>query len=593
MLLALLACSEATHEACQLQSLEASGDTLTLRSTCGSWNATGSVLGEGELSLELVQQGQQILPVVRGSGTLEALVLEGPVSLDGTQTPVLWKQGYQSWWWSGVTELSPIEFEDGLPRVGGDGDGLAALDETAWSSWWVGLLGRRDGASLLIGALSAATTKWTVSFQEDHAWAVWGNRGERIPVDGELQLDGFTALMGEDPWALHADYAQIAATAQGLEARSDLPHTGWATWTVVYEDLDEDFVRTSLAAMPEELHLVQLDDGWQKAWGDWSPNERFPGWDSLASDIAAAGHQPGLWMAPFYVERELLYEDHPDWFVHDEDGQPLSYSNFGDHDYLVLDVTHTEAAAHFQQNLRDRVDEGWTYFKLDFLYAGMQEGVRHQPMSGAQAYARAMELTREALGDEAFFLACGAPMLPSLGTADGFRTGADIAFAFSPDGQPGYLRWQGRATAARAWQNGTWWWIDADQIILRAPIEPSGALVAGLVSGGAWIFGDAVEDLDARFVDPELLALLGQAAEPVDPLSFTSGPDASPLAEQADPNDQVPTCWRFPSGEVALLNLGESAVEVEGPGGTELLSGETAEAGKRTLSPGQGELWRP
>ena len=450
ILLALLGC-EPEPAPCEVLFLDTQGTDLQLESTCGSWLAQASVLGEGELQVELVQEGYELTPVVTGTGTFEGLLVQGPLLLDGHEPAVLWKQGYQSWWWSGVTELVSVEYEDELPRVGGDGDGLSAIDETPWSSWWVGLLGRPDGGSLLVGALSSTTTKWTVSFEEGYAWAVWGKRGESIPVDGELVLDAFTARMGEDPWALHEDYAQTVAEHQGIPERSDAPPTGWATWTIVYEDLDEEFVRDSLEQMPSELGLVQLDDGWQQAWGDWSPNERFPGWDTMASDIAAAGHRPGLWMAPFYVERELgLYDEHPDWFVHDEAGEPLSYANFGDHDYLVLDVTHPDAATHFQQNLRDRVDEGWTYFKLDFLYAGMQEGIRHEQMTGAQAYALAMELVREALGEEAFFLACGAPMLPSLGYADGFRTGADIAFGFAPDGDPAYLRWQGRATAARA-----------------------------------------------------------------------------------------------------------------------------------------------
>jgi len=42
-----------------------------------------------------------------------------------------------------------------------------------------------------------------------------------------------------------------------------------------------------------------------------------------------------------------------------------------------------------------------------------------------------------------------------------------------------------------------------------------------------------------------------------------------------------------------LLNLGEGAIEVEGPGGVELLSGSTEAAGPRTLESGQGEIWRP
>ena len=137
-----------------------------------------------------------------------------------------------------------------------------------------------------------------------------------------------------------------------------------------------------------------------------------------------------------------------------------------------------------------------------------------------------------------------------------------------------------------------WWWVDADQIMLREPVDPTGALVAGLVSGGAWLSGDPPQDLDPRFVSSDLLALLGQTAVPEAPLRFVSGPDFGPVAELGEPDDRVPTRWVFPDGTVALLNLGAQSIEVEGPGGTELLGGESASAGPRTLAPGKGELWR-
>jgi hypothetical protein len=63
--------------------------------------------------------------------------------------------------------------------------------------------------------------------------------------------------------------------------------------------------------------------------------------------------------------------------------------------------------------------------------------------------------------------------------------------------------------------------------------------------------------------------------------------------EAALADDRVPPVWRFPDGTVALLNLSDGPIVVEGPGGTELFSGASAPAGERSLAPGQGELWRP
>ena len=191
-------------------------------------------------------------------------------------------------------------------------------------------------------------------------------------------------------------------------------------------------------------------------------------------------------------------------------------------------------------------------------------------------------------------------MLPSVGYAQSYRSGADIAFGFDRDPQLSYLRWQARSTAARAFSNGRWWWLDADQILVRSPMDKSeatGSVVANAISGGVWMLGD---DLTALSEDRQDLAMTeavvemrGQTPVPDAPLASVSGLDGGPVLELSSPNDVVPTVWRFPGGEVALLNLSDSAITLNGPGGTELLSGESASPGPRVLSAVAGEIWRP
>ena len=50
----------------------------------------------------------------------------------------------------------------------------------------MGLLGRPDGASVLMGAEIAETTKFYTAFSGDRAFAVWGNRGEAIPLAARI-----------------------------------------------------------------------------------------------------------------------------------------------------------------------------------------------------------------------------------------------------------------------------------------------------------------------------------------------------------------------------------------------------------------------
>jgi hypothetical protein len=516
---------------------------------------------------------------------LEALVLQGNYALEGAQPVRFWKQGYQSWWWSGVTELSQMTFDDrGLPVVGGDGNGTSAAEETPYSSWWNGLVGREDGQSLLIGALDVQSLRFWTAVSDTELWAVWGGRTDSITIspNAEVFLDPIWIKASEDAFALHREYAQEVANYKEIEMRFEKPPTGWATWYTFYEDIDEDVIMSNLDAAialrnsdkTTPIEVFQIDDGWQKHWGEWESNEHFPsGMAALATEIKSAGFTPGLWMAPFYVSTEAtIYSQENDWWVRDENGEPILFSNFGDSNYAIIDVTNPDAAQWMKETVAAKKAEGWEYLKLDFLYAGAQSGQRMQDVTGMEAYHVGMNLLREAVGD-GLFLACGAPMLPSVGYADAFRTGADIGFNFDPGPRHEYLRWQVRATAARSWQNGVWWWIDPDQILLREPFseaERNGALVANVVSGGAWLLGDDLSSLNVTLQEEGMAKALVNTRGSVG----------------------VPVRWELSDGSIALINMSSETIEVSAPAGVEYFSQNRTEYGDtRTLVSGQGEIW--
>jgi hypothetical protein len=349
----------------------------------------------------------------------------------------------------------------------------------------------------------------------------------------------------------------------------------------------------------QRLEVFQIDDGWQRRWGDWYADEGFPsGMADLASDIMDAGFVPGLWLAPFYVDRNTdTYQENPDWWVRQLDGDEIRFSNLNTGDYAVLDVTHPQAAEWLRLQITEKINDGWSYLKLDFLYAGAQVGIRYSDVSGIEAFHIGMDILREAAGD-AWILACGSPFLPSVGYAESFRTGADIAFGFDRDPKLAYLRWAGRSTAARSWTNGRWWWVDPDQLLVRPPftdIESTGAVVANTVSSGTWMLGDDLPALpDDRLgwaTESDVMALRGQPVRPRSPLQFISGIDAGPPFEWTLPNDSVPLIWDFEDGTTALLNLGPDPVDVDISGGVEMFSGTVSESTVRTLLPGAGEVW--
>ena len=581
---------------------------------CGSAVLDARVLADGDVtvSFEPVDGGWRPVLTSAGGAVVDGLVLEGAYTLTGEAEPVMWRQGFQSWSWSGVTSLvAPNLDDEGLAIPGGDGDGFSSLEDHAATSWWVALLGRDLGGSLILGEVGATRTRFFVGIDGDRVHAVWGHRGDTLTLAaGErIALDPLFFSLGSDPNALHEAYANAVSARTPPRSLDRPPPVGWATWYQYYSDVNEEDVRLNLdelAVLAEDTSLVvpevfQIDDGWQVRWGDWTAGEDFPsGMAALAQDIAAAGFTPGLWLAPLYVSRDSeTYQNHPDWWVRDLDGAELAFSNLNTDDYAVLDITHPDAAAWLEQTITDIAAQGWTYLKYDFLYAGAQVGLRQEDITGIEAYHRAMTLLREASGD-AWILACGAPLLPSVGYAESFRTGSDIAFESNRDPERAFYRWQARATAARRFTHGRWWWMDPDQLIIRDPFDASevrGALASGVAAGGTWMLGDdltALEDDRRRaLLDPALLATLGQPGRPERPLLAVSGLDAGPVIELAIPNDVAPTTFTLDDGTVVLLNFGEEAVEVDGPGGVNLLTGEAASAGRRVLEAGDGEVWVP
>ena len=88
---------------------------------------------------------------------------------------------------------------------------------------------------------------------------------------------------------------QMALLQERAKIDKEAADLGWSR--TVLENAD--FLRERQKELP--LRVVQLDDGYQKAYGDWlEHSDRFPhGVEWLAGEIAARGLVPGIWVAPF------------------------------------------------------------------------------------------------------------------------------------------------------------------------------------------------------------------------------------------------------------------------------------------------------
>jgi alpha-galactosidase len=92
-----------------------------------------------------------------------------------------------------------------------------------------------------------------------------------------------------------------------------------------------------------------------------------------------------------------------------------------------LDVTHPDVIPWLVDLMSLVRRWGFDYVKLDFLYGAAMKGHRHIPTPREAAMREALRHIRKALGDDAYLLACGVPILPGLGLCDAMRVGPDVS----------------------------------------------------------------------------------------------------------------------------------------------------------------------
>jgi alpha-galactosidase len=306
-------------------------------------------------------------------------------------------------------------------------------------------------------------------------------RGNRVVVwaDDEVRHDVFPGTGGVFPATGGLDqalgrWADRFAGASGVAGLRQAP-TIWSSWYQYFDKVTEVDIEDNVAAMGElelDIDVVQIDDGYQSEIGDWlSWSHRFVSLADIVARIRGRGRRAGIWVAPFLVgtNSEVALQ-HPDWLVADADAGV----NWGQR-LAVLDVTNRGAEAYLRRVFGTFRELGIDFYKIDFVYAGALAGQRADPsVGGVEAYRRGLRLIREAIGVDAYLLACGAPILPSVGLVDAMRIGPDTAPHYEPvDGDMSQPSQRAAALTGRgrAWQQGRFWVNDPDCLLARPDVQ--------------------------------------------------------------------------------------------------------------------------
>ena len=392
------------------------------------------------------------------------------------------------------------------------------LDDVAGRGWFRGdVVWRAGGLSVcatspydraLVVSLERPTTRYVLRVTD----GVFVD--ERVTPD-PVPLHGAFVLAHADPanpFACHVVAPPPART------RGDRPMPrGWWSWNTLFQNVTTASVNAQLdplGAMDPGAHHVTVDDGWEPSWGDWTERPGFGGTlADLATQLSSRGTTLGLWLAPFLVSTSSpLLASHPDWFIHDPSGAAVNVAVGLGTNYAVLDATHPDVLAYLTGVFQRLRTAGIRLFKIDFLYAAAQPGVRHDALaSGLVAYRRGLEAIAAGAGD-AHINGCGALLLPSLAYVDSIRIASDNTFSgVAPFW--GSVAGTARNLATRLGLATYGVLADPDQPVVRGFTDDEARvfLAVGLVSGGAFGYGDDLSALTdsqrALFHEPWFLAL--------------------------------------------------------------------------------------
>ena len=350
-------------------------------------------------------------------------------------------------------------------------------------------------------------------------------------VRAVVDTEGLELAAGES-WTLEELFVEEGSRARLLDdvagriganhprRRTAAPPAGWCSWYCfgpsvtaqqVLDNLDVIAVRMPL------LKYVQIDDGYQRAMGDWlETGAAFGGSVRRVLDqIRERKFEPAIWVAPFVAEAaSTVFQQHPGWFIKDDDaGAPLrsdrvTFGGWRRGPWYALDGTHPEVQEHFERLFHTMRDEwGCTYFKLDANFWGAMHGGRFfdPHATRIEAYRRGMNAILRGTRD-AFVLGCNHPIWPSLGVLDGSRSSNDIKRTWDR------VATTARQNLSRNWQNGRLWWNDPDAVVLSGDLtddELRFHATAIYASGGMVLAGD-----DLTALPPARLAMLARLLPP-------------------------------------------------------------------------------
>jgi len=423
---------------------------------------------------------------------------------------------------------------------------LSSSGETVRSWWNAGFFSGYEKEGLVLGFvdnhvglgqwLISKTAEGQLSFLAESVYAP----GFVLKHNHTVSSNRLMINMASDPYTALETYAGIVGATNNARTRSII--NGWCNWFYTYGDISEEEVIRNAGFASSNLksygmEYIQIDEGFQRAHGDWEGNDRFPhGMKWLADKIKLFGLKPGLWISPYVVsESTEVFRNNPDWFLKNPDGslkrvgpwpgEDTDWARGENPKRYGLDITHP-GAAKWLFDLTDTIVNKWGYqmIKIDFVAWSLlsADHFYDASVSPAQAYRKGFEIMRSAAGDQCHILDCG-PGPVSVGLIDSMRIELDQNYGYAKDVWKQYFLESSSsapAAAKRYYFHKRTWINDADHVCINLLSFSQAQAVATIIalSGGNMISGDRLTNLDTIRLEllKKVFPTYGEAARPVD-----------------------------------------------------------------------------
>ncbi len=441
---------------------------------------------------------------------------------------------------------------------------------------------KKSDENFSLGLVTAHRFYTVININPEYVSILYDMEDKTVKRDTTLALERF--IFGDEgEYSFLERYSATAARLNDARPLVDLP-VGWCSWSCYYGDVNSEKIErviSQMAGIPG-TDLVQIDDGWQKNGsfcGEWYYDEtKFPqGLKPLADLAEKNGKTFGLWLSPLIItESSEHYESLKRMIKTD-----VVTLRPGDTNAHPFDFDNEEFYAHLKKTFkRMRYEYGAKYFKLDFLMSSVRRyvddctPVRFESDYRCALLRKAFTAIREAVGDDAVLLSCGAPMLECAGIFDAQRASCDIIWGKGKH-LPSY--WQimqntAKTVLYRSFYNKTVFLNDPDGLVIRDYDRGDGFdckysearlwATAVAFSGGSVLLNEEFENLSParKELFTQLIPPLGIAGKVVDMFEY---PQPTRAYVKVDDNTAFLALFNY-SDKLADMDFDLSEIDMEG-----------------------------